>query len=942
MKHLVFILLLGGSVMIPNILHAQQLIFGSVRDGFLKIPLADAHVTLLTEDSVIVQDSIKVELNKKKGERYGSADFCIRLPKKTCTYLLHATLDGYEDAWQTLSVKAEINDPYGLDNPLELKRIREKTLDDVVVKATKLKLFYKGDTLIYDASAFKMPDGSMLDDLIRQLPGVTMNNDGEIFVNGRKVDELLLGSRSFFGGNSKVMLENLPYYTVKNVKVYERESDISHAVGYDLENKQYVMDVNLKDNYRNGYIGNAEAAGGTQERWLGRAFLLGFTDNLRFTLLGNANNVNEKRHIGESGSWKPEDMPSSRLTTKSVAGDIDYQSKNNIIRNNFTFEFTSSTDNGETVRRHEMFLDGSRPVSVFNSSNTSRVNRILAKNSFKPNIPDKVYADLGVELTYKKYKGSSKSISEDFVDSINTSLRNTNFNNGHTISVDINGHISSRFESRLLRPLTIFYGFKHNEDKNETTRGFVTEQFVRPSVQTQYNTNDFRHRETQGNIHIMWSYGLNENLRLEIQDYQEYAKKYEHDKLYHPDTLALPSQLNALLAISDPRNSYVSNYRVYDNTPTLSLKWRKYIPGQYTKLEYIYWAVNVTDRITSDHLDYTRNNTLQNKRRVTYNFYPSFTFKMLPTKKAGEQLQLQMMYEQSAPSIFDMLDYTDDATPQIVKIGNPKLKGMASTAFNISFTDRENKHRQQYSIKGDFRYFYRQVAQSVVFNPEISQYTYQPKNVYGAYKASLVFDFLYPQFGKWKHWTWQTTLDATYNHSIDHVLQSGMTESNPNAVNTITLHNTHNLSYQYKDVSVNVIGDINWRHSEGKMRYFKTLNATDFHYGLSAHYTIPHIKTTLTADATMYSRRGYGSSTLNTNDFIVNASLSQSLWKGKLIAKIEVFDLLHELYSTQYEINAQGRTVTRYRSLPNYVMLHFIYHLNKDPKRKNNEEISPL
>lgn len=118
------------------------------------------------------------------------------------------------------------------------------------------------------------------------------------------------------------------------------------------------------------------------------------------------------------------------------------------------------------------------------------------------------------------------------------------------------------------------------------------------------------------------------------------------------------------------------------------------------------------------------------------------------------------------------------------------------------------------------------------------------------------------------------------------------------------------------------------------MQNFETLNATDFNYGLSARYTIPHIKTTLTADATMYSRRGYGSSALNTNDFIVNASLSQSLWKGKLIAKIEVFDLLHELSSTQYEVNAQGRTETWYRSLPNYVMLHLVYHWNKSPKKQ--------
>ena len=67
-------------------------------------------------------------------------------------------------------------------------------------------MFYSGDTLVYDAEAFKLPEGSMLNDLISQMPGVTMNEHGEIFVNGRKVDELLLGSRSFMRGNKKILM----------------------------------------------------------------------------------------------------------------------------------------------------------------------------------------------------------------------------------------------------------------------------------------------------------------------------------------------------------------------------------------------------------------------------------------------------------------------------------------------------------------------------------------------------------------------------------------------------------------------------------------------------------------------------------------------------------------------------------------------------------------
>ena len=242
-------------------------------------------------------------------------------------------------------------------------------------------LFWRGDTLIYDATAFQLPEGSMLDDLIRQLPGVTMNDQGEIFVNGRKVDELLLGSRSFFGGNKKVLMENLPYYTVKNLKVYEKQTDKSAALGYDVEPRRYVMDVNLKNEYSQGYIGNVEGAAGTKDRWLGRGFLLGFTDRLRITLLANANNVNEGRHIGRSDQWSPARQPRSLLTTRSVAGEINYQAQDESVKETFRTDYTSSTDEQTMSQHRERFLEGYTPTSLTQSFNRSGTKKLNLHNS---------------------------------------------------------------------------------------------------------------------------------------------------------------------------------------------------------------------------------------------------------------------------------------------------------------------------------------------------------------------------------------------------------------------------------------------------------------------------------------------------------------------------------------------------------------------------------
>ncbi len=228
-------------------------ITGDVKDGFLKTPLTDAKVTICRADSSVL-DSARMNIYIRD-DRPFLAVYSAKVTTDANTLLVHASLKGYDDVWQRVGIgkQTEVEVP-----TIEMRKMREIDLGEVVVKATRVKMFYRGDTIVYDATAFKLPDGSMLDALIRQMPGVTLNEAGEIFVNGRKVDELLLGSRSFMRGNKQVLMENLPYYTVQNIKVYDKQSDKSKALGYDVDPKQYVMDVNLKQEYQRGYIANVE------------------------------------------------------------------------------------------------------------------------------------------------------------------------------------------------------------------------------------------------------------------------------------------------------------------------------------------------------------------------------------------------------------------------------------------------------------------------------------------------------------------------------------------------------------------------------------------------------------------------------------------------------------------------------------------------------------
>ena len=267
---------------------------GGVQDGFLERGLFGCKVTLMRDDSTMVECYPQVH-EIGNDSIHVSTIYYIGMSGKPGNYLVRVQKDGYEDGW------AKVNIPEGYkDNTLKVPMINMRKyiiktigLDEVVVKATRIKVKMRGDTLVYDATAFQLPEGSMLQHLIEQLPGARMTDAGEIFINGRKIDELTLNSRSLFRGNKKVLMENLPYFTVKELKVYERQSLQAAIRGIKDEHPEYVMDVNLKDEYALTSIANVEAAGGTHDRYQTRAFGLMLTKTLTMGAFGNLNNIND-------------------------------------------------------------------------------------------------------------------------------------------------------------------------------------------------------------------------------------------------------------------------------------------------------------------------------------------------------------------------------------------------------------------------------------------------------------------------------------------------------------------------------------------------------------------------------------------------------------------------------------------------------------------------
>lgn len=187
-----------------------------------------------------------------KGQFIRKSIFIFPEIERNKIYILELTCENYELLYLDMD-PTSISDRVNNMNLGKIYMIRKaKMLGEVVVRASKVMFYNKGDTIIYNADAFVLAEGSMLDALIRQIPGVELKDGGQIYVNGKYVENLLLNGQDFFKGNRQMMLDNLGAYTLKNIAVYERQDELDKILGKDFGERHLSMDVRLKRNIIKG------------------------------------------------------------------------------------------------------------------------------------------------------------------------------------------------------------------------------------------------------------------------------------------------------------------------------------------------------------------------------------------------------------------------------------------------------------------------------------------------------------------------------------------------------------------------------------------------------------------------------------------------------------------------------------------------------------------
>lgn len=935
---------------------------GHVKDAFTKCGIEDVMITLMNADSTII-DTMTVKY-MDEGRTYMDSYYDFQVPAKPEKYIIRAEHEGYETTYVNYEItriarNTEFNVPWHLMKRVKKMEMKDGgTLGEVIVKATKLKIVNCGDTIVYNADAFNLSEGSMLDDLIKQMPNVTLNKAGEIFLNGRKVDDLFLNGKNFFKGQNQVMLENLASYMVNKIKFYDKQTEKDKYVGINIDRKEFVMDVDLKREYAKGFLANADVGAGTNKRYMTRAFAARMTAQSRFSMYGNINNVNEYRSPGSDGDWSSTNANDGELKSKAAGLDLNIDDKKGRFSENLYANVSSRDMLSDVKTMKQFFLDTeqnfnlnhsiSRPEGIFGHANnefTLYKPLFIKINNFIQYINTDVHNEvLSATFSenpnrfgdpYKKLDSICSTTPGTFnAESLVNKCRQDVRGSGHRMSIGMDISVVKKL------PWGDVLEVDASASKTDS-RNTMQELYNLTYLQGNSEEKDNRNKYTKDPSHsyeysLGTKYGMHFLNKWNIELSYKYAQDYSWKKraLYRLDWLengyandfmgTLPSTCDSLLMALDDANSYHAGKLERSHHEAVRIYYDKSDNDKSLRIE-----INLPFENKYEWLNYHKVNADTCLHRRMWLFKPNIT---LDFSCNNNKLRYYFNYslQIAPPDLMQMVNVRDDSNPLAVSIGNPSLKNTVSHHFDLRFSKQFSSMQRFLNVDWSTGVIDRCVANSFVYNPVNGVYTYKPENVSGNWFTNVNFSFS-SALDKQRHLDYEINTRYYYNHNVDLVGVSSQNSSYRSVVNNHVLSQNIKVNYQLGDFRCGIAGQLEYNNSTSKSENFKTINAYNFSYGLTGGYMLPWNINFFT-DIKMYSRRGYDNSTMDTNNLIWNVSLSRSFLKGRLVAKVDGFDVLKQLSNYSYVVNGQGRTETTRNSIPGYLMLHLLYKINIKPK----------
>ena len=930
-----------------------QHVTGKVIESDSQEPVAQTTVKLLKTDSTLAAGV----LTKLDGS------FSVKAPSAG-TYILQVTCVGFKAYTKRISAQADKDVKLGT---IELKP-DAIMLKGATVTGHAAKVTLKADTFVYNAAAFRTPEGSVVEELVKRLPGAEVGDDGSIKINGKEVKKILVDGKEFMTGDTKTAMKNLPTNIIDRIKAYDQQSDLARISGIEDGEEQTVLDFGIKPGMNRGFMTNNDFGIGTQSRYSGRTFNGLMKSDMTLMMMASANNVNDMGFGGGGGGGRFGMGRQGLTATKMVGLNMNYEKTGKLsldgsVRWNHNDGDAFSKGNSETFFSSALSQFGNsknqnysrsnawdaqirlewtpdsmtnimfRPNFRYNSSDGSTMNRSasFSENPYEIEVPsvglitdpleeiNLIAGDPELAKTIKNYQRQN-SISYSDTKNVGGMLQlNRKLNNsGRNITLVLNGSYSKGDSKSLSNNQIQYYGV--NPSDTVINRWNITPSTnYSYSARASYSEPIWRRTYLQFSYTYGFSYQKSDRQTFNMSggDFGGLTPSYRGWDSY----LGMPG----VTLEKDDTQSRFSEYKNYTHTAEVTLRL---IRNSY-QFNVGFQVVPQKSHYIQDYTQKVQGQTVRlraDTTRTVTNFAPTLDFRW--RKSQTSQLRFNYRANTRQPSISDLLDIYDDSNPLAIRRGNPGLKPSFTQSFRLNYNDYFQKHQQSIGAFLNFSMTDNSVSsKTTLIVPTTGQTETKPENINGNWNSSLFLTFS-SALDSAAYFNLNTTTNLSYNHNVGYVQVAGDKESQKSVTTQMGIGERLALSYRNEWLEVELNGSLNYNRNRSELQSNNNLDTWQFTYGGMLGITCPW-GTALSTNMGMQSRRGYADASMNTNELIWNAQLSQSFLRGNaLTVSLQFYDILHQQSTVSSMLSAMQRSDTEYNAITNYAMLHVIFRTN--------------
>lgn len=787
------------------------------------------------------------------------------------------------------------------------------TLDGVTIKTEAPPIRVKKDTLEFNASSFKVRPDSTVETLLKQLPGVEIDSDGKVSVNGKDVTQFLVNGKTFFDKDGAMILKNLPAEIINKVQVSDFKTKKEELSKQESTSDFSSINFTIDDNKNKGMFGKFLGGYGTDNRYESSMVMNFFNNKQKISVLASSNNINSTGFSmdevfdsmgGGRNNNGGNSSSSGRGITKSNLGGFNYTDewfKGFDASANYSFNNTNTTNDNRSKTINLQPTGNFTTESNSSSKDENTGNKANFELEYKIDPRTRIVVRPNVNLSRSNSSNNSDSFSKDENDQFLNESNSISLRENQSSSFGNSINFNRAFEKKARNLSFVFNNNNNNSDSDtfaeSTTILYKDGLFESNDIRNQKSKND--NISDSYSADIEYTEPITDSLRVRFGADFDWRNEIKDLKTYDFDTNS-----NSFSILNEGLSTYTTS-RQNSISPKVGLS--------FEKNKFTFNLNSSTSIIQFDNYSLYKGEAANlNKKYLLPYGGAQIRYRI----ERSKFIALKYDYLNSLPSSNQLLAITNLSNPLNTVIGNPDLNPNEKHNINLDFRNFDFRTRSGYSLFASATFNNSEIVSSTVFD-ESRKRTTTYENISGTYSTSLG--------GNWNQTIKKEEHVFRYGIGLrgSYSLNKGFTDGVLYEAKSIGISPRMYFNYDYGEL-LTIAPSYSMSYNESKYQNYQISGRSNAVHRINLQTTNYWPKNWIFGNDFGYT---YDASRTNNNFYQWNSSLSYGLFDKKLIAKIKVYDVLNQNQSYSRTISATTIRDEENTILKRYALFSLTYKI---------------